>query len=76
VEDVGLPLIAALSVIGAGRLLIHSLLPLPVILLSLIVMFALALGFAALAAPRIRTWMSARVGAWIQILIEKTGNAI
>jgi O-antigen/teichoic acid export membrane protein len=62
VEDVGLPLAAAFSVIGLGRLLIHDLLPSPVLLLSLMIMFALALGVAAFAASHIRTWVFAKIG--------------
>jgi O-antigen/teichoic acid export membrane protein len=60
-EDVGLPLVAAFSVIGIGRLIIHGDLPAPVMLVSLIITFALALGFAALAAPHIRTWVFAKI---------------
>lgn len=63
VEDVGLPLAAAVGVVGVGRSIIHSPLPPAVILLWLIILLALATGFAALAAPRIRTWVLARVGA-------------
>ena len=61
-EDVGLPLVAAFSVIGIGRLIIHDTLPAHVILVSLIIMFSLALALAALAAPQIRTWVFAKIG--------------
>src|SRR5688572_29374879 len=55
-EDVGLPLVAALSVIGIGRLLIHNQMPLPTLLVSLMIVFVLALTSAALATPQIRIW--------------------
>lgn len=60
VEDVGLPLAAAFSVIGVGRLLIHSAMPVPMLILSLLIMLALALVFATFAAPQIRTWVFAK----------------
>src|SRR6185503_10604803 len=50
-EDVGLPMLATLSVIGVGRLLIHNQMPLPIILFSLMIVFTLALTSAVLAAP-------------------------
>jgi O-antigen/teichoic acid export membrane protein len=56
-EDVGLPLLAAFSVVGIGRLLIHDGMPLPLILLSLGIIFIMAVTFAAFAAPQIRIWV-------------------
>lgn len=75
-EDVGLPMVATLSVIGVGRLLIHNLMPLPIVLISLIFVFALALMFATLAASQIRIWVFGKIGTWIQVLLEKKGNLI
>jgi O-antigen/teichoic acid export membrane protein len=63
--DVGLPLIATLSVIGMGRLLIHDQMPLPIILASIAIMLVLALASAALAASQIRTWVFDKIGRWM-----------
>ena len=63
-EDVGLPMVATLSVIGIGRLLIHDLMPLPIILVSLLIVLALALTSATLAAPQIRIWVFDKIGRW------------
>jgi O-antigen/teichoic acid export membrane protein len=63
-EDVGLPMLATLSVIGLGRLLIHNLMPLPIILISLLIVLALALTSAMLAAPQIRIWVFDKIGRW------------
>ncbi len=63
-EDVGLPLTATLIVIGVGRLLIQDLMPLPIILVSLMIVFALALTSAALAASQIRIWIFGKIGRW------------
>ena len=57
VEDVGLPMLAALGVISIGRLLIHDRLPLPIMVISLMIMFVLALACAAIATPHIRNWI-------------------
>ena len=62
-EDVGLPLVAALSMISIGRLIIHHQMPLPIMLLGIIAVFALALTLAAVAAPQIRIWVFGRIGA-------------
>jgi O-antigen/teichoic acid export membrane protein len=64
-EDVGLPLIATLSVIGMGRLLIHDQMPLQIALASIAIMLALALASAALAASQIRTWVFGKIGRWV-----------
>ena len=61
-EDVGLPMVAAFSVIGMGRLLIHTLTPLPIAMVSLIFLYAFALTSAALAAPQIRFWVFGKIG--------------
>jgi len=63
-EDVGLPLVATLSVIGMGRLLIHDQMPLPIVLASIVIMLALALASAALAASQIRIWVFGKIGRW------------
>jgi O-antigen/teichoic acid export membrane protein len=63
-EDVGLPMVATLSVIGMGRLLIHNLISLPIVLVSLMIVFALALTSAALATPQIRLWVFGKIGRW------------
>ena len=63
-QDVGLPMVATLSVIGLGRLLIHDLMPLPIILVSLLIVLALALTSATLAAPQIRVWVFDKIGRW------------
>jgi O-antigen/teichoic acid export membrane protein len=60
-EDVGLPLVASVSVIGLGRLLIDQL-ALPIVMINLIALFALALTLAALAAPLVRTWVFSKIG--------------
>jgi O-antigen/teichoic acid export membrane protein len=61
-EDIGLPLVAAVSVIGLGRLLIQQQLGLPIVVISLIALFVLALTFAALAAPLVRSWVFNKIG--------------
>lgn len=63
-QDVGFPMVATLSVIGIGRLLIHNQMPLQIILPSLMIVFALALTSAMLAAPQIRTWVFDKIGRW------------
>lgn len=63
-QDVGLPMVATLSVISLGRLLIHDLMPLPIILVSLLIVLALALTSATLAAPQIRIWVFDKIGRW------------
>lgn len=72
-EDVGLPLVVSLSVIGAGRLLVKDSTPLPMLLLDMILILLAALILAALVAPQIRTWAFGRIGIWLQ---NKKGNAI
>lgn len=64
VEDVGLPLIAALSVTVTGRLLIESSTPLPRALGGMVVTLLLALAAAGLAAPRIRGWLAGKLRDW------------
>jgi len=75
-EDVGLPLVAALSVSSVGRLLVHNQMALPKVLVSLMIIFVLAVISAALAAPQIRTWGFGKIGTWIQVLLEKKGNVV
>ena len=70
-EDVGLPLVASLSVIGVGRLLIQNQMSLPNVLVTLMMVFVLALSSAAIATPQIRIWVLGRIGTWIQVLLEK-----
>jgi O-antigen/teichoic acid export membrane protein len=53
-EDVGLPLMAALGVVGIGRLLIHNQMTLPMVIFSLMITYTLALVFAMLAASQLR----------------------
>ena len=63
-QDVGFPMVATLSVIGIGRLLIHNQMPLQITLPSLMIVFALALTSAMLAAPQIWTWVFDKIGRW------------
>ena len=56
-EDVGLPMVAAFTMIGVGRLLVHHQMSLPIILFGILVVFAMALAGAARAAPQIRIWL-------------------
>jgi O-antigen/teichoic acid export membrane protein len=63
-EDVGLPLIASLSVIGIGRLLVKDSTPLPAALGGMGIMLLLALISAALATPQIRVWVFERIRKW------------
>ena len=76
IEDVGLPLAAALSVIGLGRLLVQNLMPSPIILIYLIILFALALTCAALTASQIRIWAFGKIGTWLQARLGDKGNLI
>lgn len=55
-QDIGLPLIAALSVIGIGRLLIKGSITFLTVL-GIATVFMLALISAALVAPEMRSWM-------------------
>jgi O-antigen/teichoic acid export membrane protein len=64
-EDVGLPLMTTLSVIGIGRLLIHDQMPLPIVLASIAIILALALASAALAASQIRTYLFDKIRRWV-----------
>jgi O-antigen/teichoic acid export membrane protein len=63
-EDVGLPLVAALGVIGMGRLLIHDLLSWPMMIASLLILLLLALASATFAASRIRIWLLNKIQTW------------
>ncbi len=63
-QDVGLPMVATLIVIGIGRLLIHDQMPLPSILLCLMLVFTVALTSAALSASQIRIWAFDKIGSW------------
>jgi O-antigen/teichoic acid export membrane protein len=63
-EDVGLPLVVAFSVVGIGRLLIHNIASLPIVLMSLMGVFALALTASMMVAPQIRTWVFDKIGRW------------
>jgi O-antigen/teichoic acid export membrane protein len=63
-EDVGLPLIASLSVIGTGRLLIQGSNSLPIMLVELMIVFGLALTSTALAAPQTRIWVFNQIRKW------------
>jgi O-antigen/teichoic acid export membrane protein len=76
IEDVGLPMVAALSVIGIGRLLAHNLMPQSSILIIVSIVFALALTSAVLAASQFRMWVFGKIGAWIQVLLENKGNVL
>ncbi len=75
-QDVGLPMVAALSVIGVGRLLIQDSTPFLSVLGGIAIMLPLALTSAALAASQIRIWVFGKFGTWIQVLLEKKGNVI
>ncbi|HXQ38255.1 MAG TPA: oligosaccharide flippase family protein, partial [Anaerolineales bacterium] len=75
-EDVGLPLVAALIVISIGRFLIHDQMSLPIVLVNLMIVFVLALTSATFAAPQIRTLVIGKIQTWIQVLLEKRGNAV
>jgi O-antigen/teichoic acid export membrane protein len=61
-EDVGLPLMASLSVISIGRLLIQDSMPLLIVLGGMAIMLLLALILAALVAPQIRVWVFEEIG--------------
>lgn len=63
-DDVGLPLIAAMGMIGLGRLLIQDSIPLPIMLASIVIMLALALASAAFAASQIRIWVFGKIERW------------
>jgi O-antigen/teichoic acid export membrane protein len=56
-EDVGLPLVAALAIIGVGRWLINFQMSVPVMGVLLFLTYLAATVAAALAAPRTRTWI-------------------
>lgn len=71
IQDVGLPMAAALVVVGLGRLLVQDFISLPMILISLIIVFALALTSATLAASQMRLWVFGKIGTWIH---KKIGN--
>ena len=60
-KDIGLPMVATISVIGIGRILIKNQMPLPNFLVSLAVVFILALTSASLAAPQFRAWVFNRI---------------
>jgi O-antigen/teichoic acid export membrane protein len=68
-EDVGLPLIAALGVIGLGHSLIQDSTPFSIVFVSMIVMLLLALTAASLAAPHIRGWMFGKIRTQLQAMV-------
>jgi len=74
-EDVGFPLMAALGVVGIGRLLIQDSTPFPIVLGGMAIILLLAVASAILAAPRIRTWVLEEIGIRTQILAEKKRDA-
>jgi O-antigen/teichoic acid export membrane protein len=56
-EDVGLPLLATLTIVGLGRWLIPASLPLLGMLMAIVAVFVVALFAATLAAPQMRARM-------------------
>jgi O-antigen/teichoic acid export membrane protein len=76
IYDVGLPLVTALGVVGIGRLLIHDQMTLPMVILSLMITYTMALVFAMLAASQLRVLFWRKIGTWTQELIGKTGKVI
>jgi hypothetical protein len=75
-EDAGLPMIVAFSVIGIGRLLIHNLTSLPIVVMSLMAVFTLALGASMMVAPQIRTWVLGKIGTWIHLILGKKESVL
>src|SRR5215207_850914 len=65
-EDVGLPLMAALGVVGIGRLLIHNQMTLPMVIFSLMITYTMALVFAMLAASQLRVLFWRKIGTGTQ----------
>jgi O-antigen/teichoic acid export membrane protein len=63
-QDVGLPLTAALSVIGIARLVIHNETSILLVITSLMIVFALAVTFAMLVTPQTRAWIFDTLGKW------------
>ena len=61
IEDVGMPLIAALVTVGVGRLLINETMSQAWLLASLILIFPVTLFVTVMATPRIRHWVLSRV---------------
>ena len=61
-EDVGLPLMAALGVVGIGRLLIHNQMTLPMVIFSLMMTYTMALVFTMLAASQLRILFWRKIG--------------
>jgi O-antigen/teichoic acid export membrane protein len=75
-EDVGLPMIVAVSVIGVARLLIHNITSLPIVLMSLMVVFVLALAASIMVAPQIRISVFDKIGTWIHWILGKKESVL
>ncbi len=61
INDVGLPLIAALISVGIGRIFIHGTIPIAPLVLELTAVAFITLSVTAFAAPIVRDWLLNRI---------------